>query len=145
MTLNPEQPQVRVAVLSHMPVPGDEPVELLCGGGRALLKYWVARISGGGRASVTFEGVRKVALGAPNEEALSGHRLAQNGLLHFSFHEVHHSDWITDLMNRNSVHHRHADELFAGVRHFIATFKDETFECVARTIAVAHDKGAELP
>jgi hypothetical protein len=145
MTPNPEQLQVRVSVLSNIPAPDDEPVKLVCGGGSAILSYWVAPISGGGCASATFGGVRKVALGAPNDEALSGHRLAQNGLIHFSFHEVHNLDWIADIMIRNRVHHCHTDELFAGLRHFIATFKDETFECVARTIAIAHDKGAELP
>ena len=135
---------MRANVLPQMPVPADERVELSCSNGRAVLRYWVAPISGSGRATVEFEGCRKIILGAPNDEALGGHRLAQHGLVAFAFHEVTSSDLIAELVDRNRVHQRHSDALFSGLRHFLATFKDETFECVALTIAVTHDKEVDV-
>ena len=133
-----------VSVLAQFPAPGNEPVKLICGGDGAVLTYGVAPVSGGGLATVTFKGIRKIVLGHPNDEALGGHRFASHGLTWFAFHEVSNSDLIADLKHVNRVHPRHTDELFAGLRHFIATFKEETFECVARTLEVSHSKEAEV-
>lgn len=68
--------------------------------------------------------------GAPNDEALSGHRYAQFGLGYYSAYEVMNSEWIRELMVANRVHSQHDDSLFASCRHFIFTFHDTTLEFV---------------
>lgn len=88
------------------------------------------------RALVTFEGVDSVLFGGPNDEALSGHRLANNGLRPYAFQEVLRSSWIADRERENSVHERHEPGWHARLRHFVFTFHDETFECLAWSYAV---------
>jgi len=37
----------------------------------------------------------------------------------------------------NAVHPRHSDAHFAALRHFVLTFHDATFECVAASYSVS--------
>ena len=103
------------------------------GEGITKLRFLIAPSHGGGRAVVTFHNSSATHLGAPNDEALSGHRLAQHGLQAYAFQEVTNSDWIAEMEFRNRVHYGHTPSMFEGLRHFILSFHDETFECVARS------------
>jgi len=73
--------------------------------------------------------------GPPNDEALSGHPLASRGLHAYGSFEVLHSSWIRALERMNAVHPNHRPEAFSGYRHFVFTFHDSTFECIARDIS----------
>jgi len=55
-------------------------------------------------AIIWARGCRIHTFGAPNEEAIAGHRLAQAGLEAFAAFEVRNSSWITDLERANRVH-----------------------------------------
>ena len=68
--------------------------------------------------------------GAPNDEALGGHRYAKIGLGYCSAYEVLNSEWIRELMVANRIHPNHKDSLFDSKRHFIFTFHDSTLEFV---------------
>jgi hypothetical protein len=82
-------------------------------------------------AVIRFPLCTYVGFGAPNDEALAGHRLYASGLRHYSVHEVIHSSLIADLERRNSVHPRHDRESYLkGHKHYIFTFQDRTLECV---------------
>jgi hypothetical protein len=70
-------------------------------------------------------------LGPPNDEALNGHPLYARGLRSYSVYEVLHSSWLRTLEQMNAVHPNHTPGLFSSRRHFIFTFHDSTFECVA--------------
>ena len=84
-------------------------------------------------AVIHFERPSTHSLGPPNDEAFGGHRLARKGLQPYGAFEVINSEWIQLLEKINSVHHRHDRERFLeGKRHFIITFHDSVFECVAR-------------
>lgn len=85
----------------------------------------------GGVHALVFNGTT-FKFGAPNDETIGGHPLVAYGLGPYDFFEVINSPWIEDLRNANRVHPRHSDALFSGRRHFIATFKDVTFEVVCR-------------
>jgi hypothetical protein len=96
---------------------------------------WVSYyIPGGGdaRAILRFDLVDSVLFGGPNDEALQGHRLHGRGLSAYTFHEVIKSDWVTARERENSVHSAHRSGWHALLRHFVFTFHDETFECLAR-------------
>lgn len=122
-----------VRELSDAPVPYDY-IDLHCADDwSARLRFLIAPSHGGGRAVVTFEGCHGTCVGAPNDEALSGHRLAQQGLQAYAFREVTNSDWIAEMEIRNRVHPRHTASIFDGYRHFIVSFHDVTFECIARS------------
>ena len=82
-------------------------------------------------AAVRFELAIACYFGLPNDEALSGHPLSRFGLEPYRAYEVLGSAWIEELSARNSVHPNHRGDSFADMHHFLFTFKDELFECVA--------------
>jgi hypothetical protein len=83
------------------------------------------------------------SLGPPNDEAFGGHRLAKKGLEPYGAFEVLNSEWIQLLEKMNSVHHRHDRARYLeGKRHFIITFHDSVFECVARGYRVEQMSGS---
>ena len=45
--------------------------------------------------------------------------------------EIKHSSWIRQLERMNSVHPHHSPEPFEWLRHYVLSFRDTTFECVA--------------
>lgn len=81
-------------------------------------------------AVITFDSFNQFKFGQPNDEVIDGHPFAKYGLSAYSFYEVENSPWIEELRIMNSVHHRHSDKLFEGLKHIIATFHDRTFEIV---------------
>jgi hypothetical protein len=82
-------------------------------------------------AFVEFEGARAHMLGPPNDEAIEGHPLAPRGLRPYGAYEIKRSSWIRSLEEMNRIHPRHSSAMFFHLRHFVLTFKDSTFECVA--------------
>jgi hypothetical protein len=77
------------------------------------------------------------SLGPPNDETLHGHPLANRGLSHYDAFEVLNSSWILGLDGMNSIHPRHNPNRFASFKHFIFTFHDSTFECIAESFKSA--------
>jgi hypothetical protein len=61
-------------------------------------------------------------LGYPNDEGLEEHPLSEHGLTAYGSFEVVNSQWIKEVASG-----------FAGARHFIFTFHDSTFECIAKS------------
>ena len=107
---------------------------------------WLSYLLGGDgfstdRAVLRFSGVDSVSFGGPNDEALPGHPLWGKGLTFYSFHEVIGSLWVATRERENSVHEHHRRARFARLRHFVFTFHDETFECLADGYAVGDDRG----
>lgn len=97
--------------------------------GRLVLSYEVADEDA--YAFVRFQLPRLHFFGSPNDEALHGHPLWGRGLGFYGAFRVEHSSLIRALMRRNEVHSRHHPKLFADLNHYILTFHDSTFECVA--------------
>jgi hypothetical protein len=85
---------------------------------------------------VTFERYWSMMFGAPNDDTLNGHPLYSRGLKRYSVFEVKNSSWIRMLEKMNSVHPYHKQDTFLGLHHFILTFHDSTFECVAKNFTV---------
>lgn len=93
-------------------------------------------------AVVCFGNVRAHYFGPPNDEAFSGHPLAARGLERYGAFEVLSSSWIRALKQMNSVHARNSPVLFADLRHFILTFHDSIFECIAEFYSVHQPSGS---
>ena len=95
-------------------------------------------------AVVRFEHCRALYFGAPNDEALAGHPLAARGLEPYTAFEVQESSWVDRLEGMNRVHPMHSATLFEDCRHFIFTFHDSTFECVANSYAISKSQGSMI-
>lgn len=83
-------------------------------------------------AVIRFERPLWHRLGPPNEEAISGHRLAGLGLRPYAAFEVFNSEIVIEFCRRNRVHPYHRDEPFVSLRHIVITFHDSVFEAIAR-------------
>lgn len=95
-------------------------------------------------AIVSFSSFKAYYHGAPNDEAFSGHPLSKKGLEPYGAYEVKDSTWIRDLIEMNRVHAYHSDEAFKDYRHFIFSFHDTTFECVAKGYDITVGQGSVL-
>lgn len=82
-------------------------------------------------AVVRFKSYRNYKFGFPNDETLCGHPLYAKGLRQYGIYNVKNSTWIEELKKINSVHPYHDKKRFDAYKHFIFTFHDSTFECVA--------------
>ncbi len=80
---------------------------------------------------VKFIGPYVHMFGPPSEDTISDHPLASRGLDAFAAWEVLESSWIRTLEKMDSVHTNHNPCRYDDFRHFILTFHDTTFECVA--------------
>ncbi|HKQ93873.1 MAG TPA: hypothetical protein VJZ77_24650 [Blastocatellia bacterium] len=69
--------------------------------------------------------------GPPNDEAFAGHPLANRGLEPYGAFVIENSSWIRRLERMNSVHPYHKPERFWARKHYVLSFHDSTFECVA--------------
>ncbi|HBJ83926.1 MAG TPA: hypothetical protein DDZ88_08665 [Verrucomicrobiales bacterium] len=79
-----------------------------------------------------FDGCLITRFGYPNDEALGGHPLYASGLRHYGVFEVHGSSWPEELETQNR--RVFPDSHSFDYRHFIFTFHDSTFECLAAAI-----------
>jgi hypothetical protein len=79
--------------------------------------------------------------GPPNDEGLEGHPLYGRGLDYHNCFEVRESSWIRSFERMNRVHMWHDSARFARYKHFIITFQDSTFECVADRYGVSIQAG----
>ena len=69
--------------------------------------------------------------GPPNDEAVRGHPLANRGLEPYGSFVIENSSWLRKLERMNSVHPYHKPERFWKRKHYVLSFHDNTFECIA--------------
>jgi hypothetical protein len=92
-------------------------------------------------ALVEFQRCRTYSFGFPNDEAIQAHPLYALGLKPYSAFEVQKSSWLSQLEQMNSVHPRHKPDSFESLHHYVFTFHDSTFECLAERYQVTeHQK-----
>ncbi len=84
------------------------------------------------RVLVEFEGCLSTQFGYPNDEALAGHRLYRLGLREYGVFEIVDSSWLRELTRQNRI--TFPSSAFGQLRHFVITFHDSTFECLAETL-----------
>jgi hypothetical protein len=93
------------------------------------------RYEDAGTAVVKFRRCVATKFGLPNDEALPGHPLAGHGLRAYGCYEVLESPWLAEAEAQNRVSFPSSDWL-RDMRHFILTFHDTSFECLARDFDV---------
>src|SRR5690349_20064435 len=82
-----------------------------------------------GYAIIEFLGCQITKFGYPNDEALSGHPLYPRLKGAYGIYEVLNSSWLTQLEQQNRA--PFSDSGKWNARHFLITFHDSTFECLA--------------
>ncbi len=130
----------RVVELSVLPRPDSgapEPLVVAKEHGVAL-SYWIRdeplnQSTTAPLGIVRFDRVHMVLFGPPNDEAIAGHPLAGRGIYPSGIFRVDHSSLVRRLERMNAVHRRHDPERFEALIHYILTFHDSTFECVAES------------
>src|SRR5262249_49172654 len=94
------------------------------------ISYWVRESEE--LAIIRFHRPSFHLFGPPNDEAIRGHPLAPRGLTSYRMFQVLNSSLVRHLERMNSVHPRHDPKRFQDRKHYILTFHDSTFECLAR-------------
>lgn len=84
-------------------------------------------------AVIRFESILAHTFGPPGDERLSRHPLYARGLGSYAVYEVHESSWLRQ--ETGSVGKR-------GLRHFVFTFHDSMFECLAEEFQVETSYGS---
>ena len=94
---------------------------------------------------LVWSGTQEAVMGAPNDEALPGHRLYQRGLDGLMWAGVvEHSERIARLEQAGRIHPRHNAERFSRLRHYILPLKEGTVEVIAEAITVQRQPGPPL-
>jgi hypothetical protein len=89
--------------------------------------------------------VKSASLGAPNDEALSGHRLWRAGLGDILWLGiVENSDLVDSLRRQNSVHPSHDPRRYDFLVHYIAPLKECVVEVVAGSMEVRRRVGTTM-
>jgi len=83
-------------------------------------------------AVLSFDHCYAQKFGPPNDETIEGHNLYKYGLQPYDSFKVKNSPWIKDLKKINKVHPNYDSKKFKQYNHFIWTFHDSTFECIAK-------------
>lgn len=89
-----------------------------------------------GTAVIEFVGAMKSQFGHPNDEALEGHPLSARGLDYNDAFEVEDSTWLKTIREQNRMCFPDATWFGESLRHFVVTFHDSTFECLAEDLKV---------
>jgi hypothetical protein len=93
-------------------------------------------------ALIKFSFCHASMFGPPNDEAFSGHPLASRGLEPYGAYIIENSSWIRRLERMNAVHLHHDPARFWSRKHYVLTFHDSTFECVADGYTIEKHSGS---
>jgi len=132
--------------LPWLPDPGAPSPVLFQDEDQATLSYGTSVLAPGGPlAVVQFDHCMVATFGYPNEDGRWGHRLYDAGLTSHAIFEVENPSWLERLRAQNAVARPDAASWWPNspdtssdvgpVRHFIVTFHDSTFECLARSVS----------
>ncbi len=94
---------------------------------------------------VVWSGTQEAVMGAPNDEALPGHRLYERGLAELTWAGiVEHSERIARLEQASRIHPRHDAARFSRLHHYILPLKEDVVEVIAETVTVQRQPGSPL-
>jgi len=104
---------------------------------KATLTFYGQRTTHPGeRQSLTFDviGCMIATFGYPNDEALGSHPLYASGLRQYAVFEVIDSSWKRGVIEQNLRSFPVNPPHYESLRHFVVTFQDSTFECLAQEL-----------
>lgn len=96
-------------------------------------------INNTGIFALKFKVYLKYTFGLPGEETIQGHPYSKLGMKSYSFYELRNSDLIKSLQNIEKVHPEYNPEKWEIYKHYILTFHDNMFECIAQDFEVIEE------
>ena len=93
-------------------------------------------------ALVTFEYCYAHKLEGINDEVIEAHPLFSHGLEAYELHKIENSVWVTQQMKTHSIHSNFSEESWNLRNHYVFTFHDEIFECIANGFQVEVFRGS---
>lgn len=90
-----------------------------------------------GIIEISFKTHRFFSFGPPNDEALNSHPYYELGLKSYSFYELLDSDLIAKIATYGRYHPYYNPNSYEKSHHYIITFKEQLFECVAKGFEVS--------
>ena len=95
--------------------------------------------------ALVWSGSHYACMADPNDEAISGHRLAANGLRDVLWAgAVRDSHLIRALEMQNRVHPRHDASRFDSLTHHVVLLKECVVEVVAQSFSIQRSEGTTL-
>mgnify|MGYP000729907624 CR=1 FL=1 len=82
--------------------------------------------------ALKFDNFLKYTFGLPGVETIQGHPYNKLGMKSYSFYELRNSDFIKSLQDIEKNHPAYNPEKWKVYKHYILTFHDNMFECIAR-------------
>ena len=101
----------------------------------AMVRVDKAKRTEAGTGVIELVHCKITKFGYPNDEALAGHPLYQRGLSGYGVFEVINSSWSRQLTEQNRVSFPNTPD--SSAHHFIFTFHDSTFECIAGSLSAS--------
>lgn len=85
---------------------------------------------------IEFHGFIKYTFGMPGNETIQGHPYSKLGMKAYSFYELKESDLIIKLQDIDKIHPYYSTEKWNKYKHYILTFHDNMFECIAESYTI---------
>lgn len=93
-----------------------------------------------GIIALKFSGFLKYIFGSPGDETIHGHPYSKLGMKSCSFYELKNSDLIRSMQDIDRVNPYYSSEKWKPYKHYILTFHDNMFECVAQNYEIREEK-----
>lgn len=89
--------------------------------------------------ALKFNVFLKYMFGLPGEETIQGHPYSKLGMKPYSFFELKNSDLIKSLQDIEKIHPNYNPEKWKIYKHYILTFHDNMFECIAQNFEIREE------
>ena len=86
--------------------------------------------------ALKFKIYLKYMFGLPSNETIQGHPYSKLGMKSFTFYELKNSPVIKELQEIEKIHPYYNSEKWKKYKHFIITFHDNMFECIAQDFEI---------
>lgn len=96
------------------------------------------------RLVMKFNLCLKYTFGMPGNETIYGHSYSKLGLESGAFYELKNSDLIEQLKEIDKIHSYYNHDKWKMYKHYILTFHDNMFECVAIDFEILKEDESQL-
>ena len=97
-----------------------------------------------GIITLKFKIYLKYMFGIPGNETIEGHPYSKLGMKSYSFYELKKSPLINDLKSIEKIHPYFDENKWTKYKHYIITFHDNMFECIAQDYQIIKEKNMPL-
>lgn len=89
--------------------------------------------------ALKFNRYLKYTFGIPGNETIHGHPYSKFGMKSCSFYELLNSNLIKSLQDIEEIHPNYNPEKWKMYKHYILTFHDNMFECIAQDFEIREE------